>query len=95
MADKTVTFVNNTKNPQRMRNADGEIVMVPIGSPVEVSAADAVKFKDVRGFVDASKYIKPSSEVDALKKENADLKEQVKKLNDKIVSLLEELKKKK
>ena len=88
MAEKTVTFINNSQNPHRMKNAEGVIVSVQIGETIEVSAEDALKHAKIRGFVDTAKYVKPSSEVEGLKKKIAELEA-------KVASLIEELKKKK
>ena len=88
MAAKTVTFINNSQNPHRMKNSEGVIVSVQIGEMVEVSAEDAKKHAQIRGFVDTAKYTKPSSEVEGLKKKVAELEA-------KVASLIEELKKKK
>jgi len=86
MADKNVVFLNHTKNPQIVKDFEGKVVRVSIGESVEVDAKVAEQLRKVTGFVDASKYVKPSSESEALRKEvlelrkeNAELKEELKK----------------
>lgn len=86
---KNTVFLNHTKNPQIVKDFEGKVVRVGIGDSVEVLPAVAEQLRKVTGFVDASKYVKPSSESEAmrkevldLRKENADLKEQNAKLKE-------------
>ena len=73
---KTVTFINNSRNPRLMINSAGAKVLVQIGEPVEVSAAAAIKVAKIQGFVDAAKYLKASAAAEDLKKENEALKKE-------------------
>lgn len=84
---KNVVFLNHTKNPQIVKNFEDKVVKIAIGESVEVKADVAEQLRKVRGFVDASKYVKPSSEAEALnkevlalRKENAEQKEEIAKL---------------
>ena len=71
---KPVTFINGSRNPHRMKNSAGEVVMVMPGQPISVTAEFAKQVKQIRGFMDASKFVKPEAADEALKKECEDLK---------------------
>ena len=80
LSAKTVTLINNTLNPIVLKGADGKLVRVGRGQPVIVTPEVAAKHLRYFGFVDASKWIPPSSkeesqakEIDALKAQLADL----------------------
>jgi len=87
---KNTVFLNHTKNPMIVKDFEGKVVRVAIGDSVEVGPKEAEQLRKVAGFVDASKYVKPSSEMEALRKEvlelrkeNAALKEENAKLKKK------------
>lgn len=103
MADKK-TFINKTGNPVKMRNAAGEVELVPVGEPIEVDENGA-KLALKLGMVDFSKMAKPSvavaelqkeildlkAKLAELRKENADLKAKLAAADKEIASLKEDL----
>ncbi len=65
---KNTVFINMTKNPQIVKDFEGKVVRVSIGESVEVLPAVAEQLRKVTGFQDAAKYVKPSSESEAMRK---------------------------
>ena len=78
-----VVFLNHTKNPFIVKNVAGIVVKVLIGESVEVAPLQAEMLKKVSGFVDASKYQRPSSEVAKLKANIAALEKEIAELKKK------------
>lgn len=87
---KSVVILNHTKNPMLIKGLDGKPARVHIGDSIEVTPDVAEQLKKISGVVDAAKYQKPSSEVEALRakvleqdKEIAALKEELAKAKKK------------
>ena len=62
MDSKTVTFMNNSRNPVKMRNSSGKEELVLRGQTVTVLAGDAPKIAKRFGFIDLSKAVKNAEE---------------------------------
>ena len=80
MPENRVTLINNTPNPHTVKDAEGKIVRVAVGNPVIVTETEAKKLLGFYGFVDASKWVKPTSREEELAKENAAMKAEMKAL---------------
>lgn len=82
MAEKTITLINNTLNPHQVKNSEGKNVLVGRGDAVTVLESDGKKLLRFFGMVDASKYVKPSSNEEVLAKKNAALEAELKALKE-------------
>ena len=88
---ESVVFLNHTNNPYVIKCVDGVVRRIGIGESVEVTKERAISLRKVTGFVDASKYQRPSSEVESLKKEKAELAEKCEALAKENAGLKEDL----
>lgn len=95
MADEkkggSVVFLNHTRNPFVVKDVEGVVRRVGIGDSVEVSPEKAKELRKITGFVDASKYQRPSSEVESLRKDKAELMEKCESQAKEIAGLKEDL----